>query len=118
MASLFAVQARYIGWKVPVVRKTPVELADTSISPQPGFEHTFSGFAFELPWSDIDESRSKTVGKIQVVAFRSGNAILIGASGPREFANAVLEHGWDRETFTNLTALNHWSLTTKCMTSC
>jgi hypothetical protein len=41
MASLFAVQARYIGWQVPVVRKTPVELADTSISPQPGFEHTF-----------------------------------------------------------------------------
>jgi hypothetical protein len=37
VALLFAVQARYTGWKVPVVRKTPVELADTSISPQPGF---------------------------------------------------------------------------------
>ncbi len=102
VASLIAVEARYIGWKVPVVRKTPVELADTSISPLPGFEHAFSGFAFELPWSDIDESRSKTVGKMQVVAFRSGNAILLGAPGPREFASAVLEHGWDRETFTEL----------------
>jgi len=62
----------------------------------------FSGFAFELPWSDIDESRSITVGKMQVVTFRSGNAILIGDPGPREFASAVLEHGWDRETFTDL----------------
>lgn len=82
VASLFAVPARHIGWKVPVVRKTPVELADTSISPQPGLQHTFSGFAFDLPWSDVDESRSKTVGKMQVVAFRSGNAILIGARVP------------------------------------
>lgn len=102
VASLFAIQARYIGWKVPLVRRTPVELVDTSISTQPGFEHTFSGYSFELPWRDIDESRSKTVGSLQVVAFASGNSILIAAAGPREFAGEILKHGWDRETFANV----------------
>jgi hypothetical protein len=102
VTSLFAVQSRYIGWQVPVVRKTRLNWLTHRFHHSQVLSTLFSGFAFELPSSDIDESRSKTVGKIQVVTFRSGNAILIGDPGPREFASAVLEHDWDRETFTNL----------------
>ena len=102
VSTMFALQSHYVGWKIPLVKKVPVDLADHSVSSRPGLEHNFSGYTFELPWSDIDQTRSKTAGKLQAVVFESGNAILIGAACPREFANAVLEHGWDRQTFTSV----------------
>src|ERR1700724_4555081 len=75
VSSMASLEARYMGWKLPVVERTPVELADVSISQIPGRKLTYSGYEFEIPW-DVDEEKTRQVGKIQLIALRSGHAIL------------------------------------------
>jgi len=49
VATMFAVEARYFGWKAPVVKRTPVELSDLSVSQAPGRKLTYFGYEFEVP---------------------------------------------------------------------
>ena len=89
-ATMFALEARYVGWKLPEVKKTPGELPDQSIAQVPGRKLTYFGYEFEIPW-DIDEAKSKQVGQMQLVAFRSGNALVISRSAPKEFVTKFLQ---------------------------
>ncbi len=89
MAAMFALEARYVGWKMPVVKRTPVELPDQSIAQAPGRRLSYFGYDFEVPW-EIDEAKSKSAGKMQLVAFRSGNALLVSKMAPKEFVNSFL----------------------------
>jgi hypothetical protein len=87
VATLFVLETRYVGWKFPVVEKTPRELADLSISSAPGQRLSRIGYEFEVPW-EVDEERTKQIGKTSVViAFRSGNAVLFSRMPPKEFVN-------------------------------
>lgn len=88
-ATMFALEARYVGWKMPIVKRTPTELPDQSIAHVPGRKLAYFGYEFEVPW-EIDEAKSKQVGKIQLVAFRSGNALLVSRGAPKEFVNDFL----------------------------
>ncbi len=89
-ATMFAVEARYVGWKMPVVRRTPVELFDLSISQAPGKKLSYLGYEFEVPW-DVNEEKTKQRGKTSVViALRSGNAIWFSRVPPKEFVNNLL----------------------------
>lgn len=89
VAALFVLETRYVGWKFPVVGKTPVELADLSISQAPGQKLAYFGYEFEVPW-EIDQERTKQIGKTELVAFRSGNALLFSSLAPREFVQTFL----------------------------
>jgi hypothetical protein len=84
VATMFALEARYMGWKLPVVRRIPVELTDVSMSRTPCTKLTYSGYEFEVPW-DLDEEKTRQVGKIQLIALRSGNAILFSITSAGEF---------------------------------
>src|SRR6266852_3311823 len=75
VATMFALEARYVGWKIPVVKRTPVELGDLSISQASGRKLDYFGYEFEVPWS-VDEAKSRQVGKMQLIALRTGNSIL------------------------------------------
>ena len=86
-----AVIARYKFRSIPEVKMTPAPLQDQSISNQPHVKASYFGYQFELPWDDIDEEKSKTVGKIRVTAFRSGNAFWFSVSPPREFVDVVMK---------------------------
>jgi len=97
-----AFQARFIGWRVPVVKKTPVQLADLSLSSTAGGKFSFSGYDFDLPWDDLDPSKSKLVGKMQVLVFHSGNTILVSRSHARDFVRVVLHSGFDRDSFESI----------------
>jgi hypothetical protein len=91
-------EAKYFEWKAPVLRKVPVELTDLSISSAQGRKFVFSGYEFEVPWV-VDQEKTKTIGTRQVIAFRSGNAMLVMYPPPKEFVNTVLKSGLDRDSF-------------------
>jgi hypothetical protein len=86
-----ALLVRYEYRKLPDTAKTPVALADLSISTVPHKRVAYFGYEFELPWDDVDESKDKTTGQIHVSAFRSGNAFWFSTFPPKSFVNEVME---------------------------
>ena len=91
-ATMFALEARYVGWKMPVVKKTPTELPDQSIAQGSARKFPYFGYEFEVPW-ELDEAKSKQVGQLQLVAFLSGNTLLVSRIAPKEFVNDFLSTG-------------------------
>jgi len=91
-ATMFVLEAKYVGWRMPVVKKTPTELPDQAIAQGLARRLAYFGYEFEVPW-EIDEAKSKRVGQMQLVAFRSGNSLLVSRSAPKEFLNAFLSTG-------------------------
>lgn len=91
-ATMFALEARYVGWKMPIVRRTPTELPDQSITEAPCQKLNYFGYEFEVPW-EIDEAKSKQGGEMQLVALRSGNSLLVSRIPPKEFVNGFLSMG-------------------------
>jgi hypothetical protein len=117
VATLFVLETRYAAWKAPVINKTPIELSDLSVSTSPGAKFSFAGFEFELPW-DIDQEKTKIVGKMEVIVFHTGNAMLVSNPPPREFVNGILKMGFDRDAFRQMygeEALNSDYLTYRLM---
>lgn len=90
VAALFVVETRYVGWKFPAVKNAPVELTDSSISEAAGRKLSYFGYEFEVPWDDLDEGKTKQIGKMQLIAFRSGNAVLFSRMAPKEFVQTFL----------------------------
>jgi hypothetical protein len=84
VATAFALEARYTGWKTPVVKRTPIELTDLSMSQVPGRKLEYSGYEFEVPW-EVDEEKTRHTGQIQVIALQSGNTILFSSMLAGEF---------------------------------
>jgi len=89
VATLFVLETHYVGWKFPVVKKTPMELADLSLAQAPGGKLSYFGYEFEVPW-DIDQEKTKRVGKTELIAFRSGNALVFSRTAPKEFVRTFL----------------------------
>jgi len=91
--TMSALLVRYEFRKLPEVTKTPLPLADLSISSVPHKKVTYFGYEFELPWDDVEESKDKTTGQIHVGAFRSGNAFWFSTFPPKSFVNEVMKTG-------------------------
>ena len=47
-----------------IVRIVPTALSDVSISDAPGIKLSYLGYAFDAPWTDLDESQTKLYPKI------------------------------------------------------
>ena len=94
-------EARNIAWKMPVVKKAPVELRDLSVSQAPGKRLSYFGYEFEVPWDDVDQAESRIIGDTKaIVVFRSGNVLSVWSGSPHEFVNMVLSSGKiDGDTF-------------------
>jgi hypothetical protein len=99
--TFFVLEARNTARKLPFVKQTPIELTDLSISQAPGMKLSYFGYEFEIPWTDIDEEKTKIVGGNKaIIAFRSGNVLSVWSGPPHEFMNGLLEEAKiDRETF-------------------
>jgi hypothetical protein len=99
--TFFVLEAHNAARKLPFVKLAPIELADLSISQAPGMKLSYFGYEFEIPWTDIDEGKTKIIGGNKaIIVFRSGNVLSIWSGQPHEFMNGLLEQ-WkiDRETF-------------------
>lgn len=92
VATMFALEARYVCWKMPFVKRTPTELPDQSITQASGQKLNYFGYEFEVPW-EIDEAKSKQIGQMQLVALRSGNSLLVSRMAPKEFVKDFLSTG-------------------------
>ncbi|MGA9510229.1 MAG: hypothetical protein WBV55_16550 [Candidatus Sulfotelmatobacter sp.] len=84
----------YAARKVPAVaRVVPTELQDHSISRAPGMRLSYVGYEFEIPWDDLDESKTQIYPKDKptktraVLAFRSGLRVMVSAIPPRGMAD-------------------------------
>ena len=49
-ATMFVLEARYVGWKMPVVKKTPADLPDQSIAKGSAQKLAYFGYEFDVPW--------------------------------------------------------------------
>jgi hypothetical protein len=99
-----ALEARYEARKLPFVRNTPIGLVDSSASQNSGKRLSYFGFEFEVPWDDIDEAKSRIIGGNKaLIAFRSGNALLVLRGSSHEFVdNFLKDTNIDPETFRKL----------------
>lgn len=83
----------YAARKVPpVANVVPVDLKDHSVSVAKGMTLSYFGYEFEVPWSDLDESKTILYPKDKpektrvVLTFRSGLRLMLTAVPAREFA--------------------------------
>lgn len=90
VATFFVAETRYVGWKYPAVKQAPIGLTDCSISQATGRKLSYFGYEFEVPWDDLDEGKTKQMGKMRLIAFRSGNAMLFSRMAPKEFVQTFL----------------------------
>lgn len=94
------IEARYWGRKMPVLRETPVPLRITAVADSPGRKMAFCGTEFEIPWSDLNDSKTKSGVNSIVLFFDSGLAVVMKCEPPREFVDGVLDAtGMNREMF-------------------
>ena len=87
--TFFALQSRKWGRQVPIVKSVPVELRDLSISQVPGQKVSFMGVEFEVPWGDVDQSKSRVVGTWAFIISRSGNSIILCVEKPKDFISFI-----------------------------
>jgi len=77
---------------LPVARIVPTELKDHSVAQSPGTDVSYLGYEFEVPWNDLDETKTMLYPKDKpektrvVLVFRSGLRLMVTAVPPREFA--------------------------------
>lgn len=99
--TFLVVEAHNVARKLPFVKRTPVPLTDLSISQASGMKLSYFGYDFEVPWTDIDEEKTKIIGGNKaIIVFRSGNVLSVWSGPPHEFMNGFFEQGMiDRDTF-------------------
>jgi hypothetical protein len=88
VATALALEARYFGWKMPAVNQTPKELADRSICQAVVKKVSYLGYDFDVPW-EIDNQKTRLIGRMQLISLRSGNAILFSKTAPGEFVQTL-----------------------------
>jgi hypothetical protein len=67
----------------------PRTLPDSSISSSPGSKLSYFGYQFELPWTDIDDARTKSSPHSVVLTFHSGLMLIANASPPALFRKSL-----------------------------
>lgn len=89
--TLMMVTLRWEARKHPIMWMTPQDLHDQTASTSPTQPLSYCGYEFKLPWNDLEESRTRIWPDRAVLAFKSGNAILLSRMSPHEFSKAVIE---------------------------
>jgi len=92
--TLILLEARYLMRKTPAASMAPAQLADLSISRSPGKKLSYFGYEFEVPWNDVDESKSGLIpdSNKAMIVFQSGNSLSAWHGSPRAFLNTVLSN--------------------------
>jgi len=82
---------------LPITKVAPTDLKDTSVSEGGGQKLSYVGYEFEVPWTDLDESKTKLYPEnksektMAVLAFRSGLRLMVMAGPPRSFADQFVK---------------------------
>jgi len=100
--TFLVLEMHYGNLKFAAAWEVPVELPDVSISRAPGRNLSYLGCEFEVPWNDVDEQKTRLVGKWQVVAFHSGKWILFSRIPRKELVKAFLGDKLNAESLKKL----------------
>ena len=92
--TLVLLEARYLTRKASAVSLAPAQLTDSSVSRSPGKKLSYFGYEFEVPWTDVDESKSGPIPDTNkaMIVFKSGNSLSVWHGSPRAFLNQVLSN--------------------------
>jgi hypothetical protein len=82
-------ESRNMASKLPIVAATPQELDVSTVNHAKGVTIAFGGFQFDVPWNDVDKAKTKTVGKMSVIAFGSDKWIVIGGGPANSWVTAT-----------------------------
>ena len=84
----------YLARKAPLVTMAPAPLTDSSVSHSPGRKLSYFGYEFEVPWNDVDESKSGPIPDTNkaMIVFHSGNSLSVWHGSQRAFLNQVLSN--------------------------
>lgn len=85
------IEARYWGRKIPLLKETPVPLRVTAVTDSLGKKMDFCGTGFEIPWNDLNDSKTKSGPNSIVLFFDSGLTVVMKCEPPREFVDGVLD---------------------------
>jgi hypothetical protein len=83
-------EARYFARRMPVLRQTPTRVQDSAFTESTGRKIAFCGSAFDVPWSDLDDAKTKTGANSKTLYFHSGLVVVLKCLPPREFVEGVL----------------------------
>jgi hypothetical protein len=83
-------EAGYAAIKAPVLKETPIPIRDSSVTRSPGRKLAFCGCEYDIPWSDLDETKTKVGVNSTILYFDSGLVTLLKCEPPREFVESVL----------------------------
>jgi hypothetical protein len=92
-ATIALVEARYTAKQVPIVRKVPVPLTHSAQTESQGRKVAFCGYDFDVPWSDLNDSKTKSSPTKRVMYFDSGLVLAVTCIPPRTFVNTFLSEG-------------------------
>jgi hypothetical protein len=81
----FALFAWNTGRKIPKVNEIPKEIADSSINRSQGTKFSKYGYEFEVPWTDVDEAKSKMGINSCLLSFNSGIRMTFTVEPARAF---------------------------------
>lgn len=83
---------------IPITRIVPADLTDLSVSSSPGAKLSYLGYEFDVPWNDLDESKTLLFPKDQpektrvILTFKSGLRLMATKCAPHEMADTFM-HG-------------------------
>jgi hypothetical protein len=97
----------YAARKAPAIaRITPNKLQDQTVSQAPGARLSYVGYEFEVPWADLDGSKTALYPKDKpdkskaILTFKSGLKLAITTPPAREYAaEFATDFKWSARTF-------------------
>jgi hypothetical protein len=101
VATMFVVQARWMGRREPLIYTVPAPLPDSSSSNSKVRKFALSRYEFEVPWSIDDSKTVMRSGKLGLFS-GSGQILLVSIGQPKEF---VRSFGGNPEENSNLRVL-------------
>ena len=93
-------EAHYWAHQVPVLRQTPGPVRDSWFTESTGRKIAFCGCSFDVPWSDLNDAKTKAGANSTILYFDSGLVALLKCQPAREFVDGVLSSTkWRPESF-------------------
>ncbi len=79
----------------PIANVLPTDLKEKSVSEASGMRLAYLGYEFEVPWDDLDQSKSQLYPKDKpektrvLLVFRSGLEMMVTSGPPRFFRRRI-----------------------------
>jgi len=88
--TVMILETRWLARKSPTIELVPVDLEDKSVCAAAGTKLSYFGYEFEVPWTDLDTTKTKLRPNLVGLKFRSGKSLIFATSAQRDFVKTVI----------------------------